>query len=149
MPDSSCAISSASSSSVSRSRYVWRVDPEGHPIAKNLILMALDIDGHCGPQRPPAEAVFGAAHEPGIARRRCGSVGGLRFLVLGLYLESNRSSVAFKCLATRIPAPIAITRLRPSSIKAHNARFDWRRRPGSSRAAPVAEEHVDSKKQEL
>jgi hypothetical protein len=29
---------------------------------------------------------------------------------------SNKSSVVLKCLATRIPAIIPITRLRPSSI---------------------------------
>src|SRR5438128_1022839 len=36
--------------------------------------------------------------------------------VLGLGLESNRSSAVFRCRATRIPATIASTRLRPSSI---------------------------------
>jgi hypothetical protein len=36
--------------------------------------------------------------------------------VLGLERLSNKSSVVFRCRATRIPATIASTRLRPSSI---------------------------------
>ena len=36
--------------------------------------------------------------------------------VLGLGLESNRSSAVFRCRATSIPATMASTRLRPSSI---------------------------------
>src|ERR1017187_7979246 len=37
--------------------------------------------------------------------------------VLGLGLESKRSSVVFRWRATRIPATIASTRLRPSSMR--------------------------------
>src|SRR5271166_2186031 len=44
--------------------------------------------------------------------------------VLGLGLESKRSSVVFKWRATRIPATIASTRLRPSSMNAaYHIRF--------------------------
>jgi hypothetical protein len=42
--------------------------------------------------------------------------------VLGLERLSNRSSVVFKCRATRIPATISSTRLRPSSITTHGSR---------------------------
>jgi hypothetical protein len=40
----------------------------------------------------------------------------LRPLNRGLGRLSNRSSVVFRCRATRIPATIASTRLRPSSM---------------------------------
>src|SRR5271157_3130131 len=44
--------------------------------------------------------------------------------VLGLGFESKRSSVVFKWRATRIPATIASTRLRPSSMNpAYHIRF--------------------------
>jgi hypothetical protein len=40
-----------------------------------------------------------------------------KYSVLGLGFESRRSSAVFKCRVTRIPATMASTRLRPSSIR--------------------------------